>query len=141
MAERQKVILRYADGKLEKGYLIDGTALGDVVAYEDESRTPLSVNIQQLKAIFFVKDFDGDKAYRERKAFTGKRPASRRVFLRFKDGESMTGYLDGNTPWKKGFFLEPQPGPGFYLIPVDDASNNTKMFVVTSAVRDVAEIG
>jgi len=142
MTKRQKVILRYVDGKLEKGYFKDSSAVGvDVVSVEDESHHVRAIKLEKLKAIFYVKDFDGDKKHRELKSFTGKRQSGKRVFLRFKDGESITGYLEGDTPWEKGFFLEAEKNHGFFLVPVDEASNNTKMFVVTSAVRDVAEIG
>jgi len=53
----------------------------------------------------------------------------------------MTGCLDGDTPWEKGFFLESQKGNGFFLIPADDESNNIRIFVIASAVNDVAMIG
>lgn len=26
--------------------------------------------------------------------------------MKFKDGESLTGYIEGEVPWEKGFFLE-----------------------------------
>ena len=41
--------------------------------------------------------------------------------------------------WKKGFFLS-KPDKrikGFFLIPVDSDSNNIKVFVVGSAIRDI----
>ena len=142
MRERRKVILRYLDGKLEKGYVNDSAAVGDdAVSIEDESQHTHTVKLEKLKAIFYVKDFEGNKKHREIKSFTGKRSQGKRVFLRFKDGESITGHIEGDTPWKKGFFLEAQKDFGFYLVPVDAESNNIKMFVVTSSVRDVAEIG
>lgn len=113
MTKRQKVILRYLDGKLEKGYFKDPSAVGvDVVSLEDESHHARAIKLEKLKAIFYVKDFDGDKKHREHKSFTGKRQSGKRVFLRFKDGESITGYLEGDTPWKKGFFLEAEKTTG-----------------------------
>jgi len=50
-------------------------------------------------------------------------------------------YIEGGVPWEKGFFLEPQKGPGFFLIPVDHNSNNIKVFVVASSVWDVTVMG
>jgi hypothetical protein len=48
----------------------------------------------------------------------------------------MIGYIEGKLPWEKGFFLEQKKG-GFFLVPVDNRSNNTKVFVVAGSVQDV----
>ena len=141
MAQRQKIILRFLDGKLLKGYIQELTIKDDFVFIEDEASNSQKVKLKELKAIFFVRDFEGNKQYRERKSFAGTKPSDRRVFLRFKDGESLTGCIEGDTPWQKGFFLESKKSDGFYLIPTDAESNNIKVFVVASAVKDVAMIG
>jgi hypothetical protein len=142
MENRHKVILRFLDGKRLKGYIKNVTIADDYVFMEEEgSSNAEKVRVKDLKAIFFVKNFEGNKEYRERKSFTGTTSSCKRVFVRFKDGESMTGCLDGDTPWEKGFFLESQKGNGFFLIPADDESNNIRIFVIASAVKDVAMIG
>jgi hypothetical protein len=138
---REKVILRFLDGRMVRGYVRDFALVDDFIFIEDESTNAQKVKLKDLKAIFFVRKFEGDKKHRERKSFVGTSPTSKRVFLRFKDGESMTGLIAGDLPWEKGFFLESQKGKGFFLIPTDDASNNRKIFVVTSAVQDVTMIG
>lgn len=134
--KRQKVILRFVDGKIIRGYIDNFSPSDEVVSIVDESSKSQTVNINELKAIFFVKTFEGDKSYSERKAFTQTTIPGKRVFVRFKDGESMVGYIEGNVPWEKGFFLEQKKG-GFFLIPVDNKSNNIKVFVVASSVQDV----
>ncbi len=141
MTKNQKVILRFLDGSLAKGYIKNFTVADDFIFIEDESSNSQKIKIDTLKAIFFVKKFEGNKEHRERKAFSGRKARSRRVFLRFKDGESLTGYLEGEASWKKGFFLEHKKGKGFFLKPSDEESNNLRVFVVTSSLRDVAEIG
>ncbi len=142
MVNRQKVILRFLDGKRLKGYIKNLTIADDSVFIEEEgSPNPEKVRVKDLKAIFFVKNFEGNKEYRERKAFIKTDASCKKVFVRFKDGESMTGCIDGDTPWEKGFFLESQKGNGFFLIPADRESNNIRIFVITSAVNDVAMIG
>jgi hypothetical protein len=45
------------------------------------------------------------------------------------------------VPWEKGFFLEPAKGKGFFLIPVDDESNNAKVFVIAQSVWEVTVMG
>ena len=141
MPERNKVILHFLDGKLLKGYMQDFTITDDFVFIEDDSANAQKVRVKDLKAIFFVKKFEGDKAYRERKSFEGSKPSGRRMFLRFNDGESLTGCVEGDIPWEKGFFLEEKKMNGFFLIPSDSDSNNIKVFVVASSVKDVTMIG
>jgi hypothetical protein len=142
MENRQKVILRFLDGKRLKGYIKNVTIADDYVFLEEEgSPNSEKVRVKDLKAIFFVKNFEGNKEHRERKAFINTNASCKKAFVRFKDGESMTGCIDGDTPWEKGFFLESQKGNGFFLVPADTESNNIRIFVITSAVNDVAMIG
>lgn len=141
MMESQKVILRFSDGKMLKGFIKELKLDGDYLFIEDESNHQLKVRLKELKAIFFVKKFEGDRTHQEKKTFLGTRPNSKRVFIKFKDGESIMGFIEGEIPWKRGFFLESMKEKGFYIIPVDEESNNVKIFVITSSVKDVAMIG
>lgn len=137
----QKVILRFLDGKMLKGFVKDFSVGEGAVFIEDESSNAQKIRLKDLKAIFFVRKFEGDKGRREKKSFSGSKSSARRLFVRFKDGESMTGYLEGDAPWRTGFFLESVRETGFFMVPTDEESNNVRIFVVTSAVRDVAMIG
>jgi hypothetical protein len=56
--------------------------------------------------------------------------------VRFKDGERLSGYLEGDVPWQRGFFLESKKD-GFFIIPSDDQTNNIKVFVVSTSVTNV----
>lgn len=141
MDDSQRVILRFADGKMLKGLIRDLKLTDDHLFIEDESNHQLKVRLKELKAIFFVKTFEGNRTHQEKKTFTGTPPGSKRVFVKFKDGESMMGFMEGDIPWEKGFFLESMRERGFYLIPVDHDSNNTKILIITTAVKDVAMIG
>ncbi len=138
---RQRVILRCLDGRLIRGYVNDFSASDEFVDLEDESSQLHQFRVDELKAIFFVRTFEGKPEYSERKSFRDPVSLGKRVFVKFKDGESMTGYIEGGVPWEKGFFLEPKKGPGFFLIPVDHDSNNIKVFVVASSVWDVTVMG
>lgn len=140
---RQKVIARFVDGRLLKGYVDSFSPKDEFIVVEGGSADKQKkIRINELKAIFFVKTFAGKKDYAERKSFTGPIPPGRRVFVRFKDSEPMIGHIEGDMPWEKGFFLESRKkGNGFFLIPVDRESNNIKVFVVASSVLDVALIG
>lgn len=138
---RQKVILRCLDGRLIKGYINDFSADRDRIDFEDSSGRKQEFGVDELKAVFFVRTFEGNRRRAESKVFVDPASLGKRVFVKFKDGESMTGYIEGGVPWKKGFFLEPSRGPGFFLIPVDKGSNNIKVFVVASSVWEVTVMG
>ena len=139
--KRQRVILRCLDGRLLRGYIDNFSTSDEFVLLEDELLQKKNYRLDELKAIFFVRTFEGNKTHAEKKTFRDPVSLGKRVFLKFKDGESMTGYIEGGVPWEKGFFLEPKKGPGFFLIPVDHDSNNIKVFVVASSVWDVTVMG
>jgi len=141
LRENMKVILRFIDGKMLKGYIRDLKIAEEYLYLEDESAHQLKVRLKELKAIFYVKKFEGERGHQEKKAFSGTRPSSRRVFVKFKDGETIMGNMEGEIPWEKGFFLESMKEKAFTIVPVDEDSNNTKILVITTSVLDVAMIG
>ncbi len=141
MQDSQKVILRFVDGKMLKGFIKELKLDGDHLFIEDETSHPLKVRTKELKAIFYVKRFEGDRSYQEKKTFAGTRPNSKRIFIKFRDGENMMGFIEGEIPWQRGFFLESMKEKVFTVIPVDEDSNNIKILVFTSSVKDVAMIG
>ena len=106
MEQIEKVVLRFKSGKLLKGYILDFTAYSDVVIIQEaETLKEHGISIEELKAIFFVKTFEGNSSYRDRKAYGVRNSAGRKVYIRFSDGESMIGFLEGDIPWEKGFYL------------------------------------
>ena len=139
--ENQKVILRVVDGKMLKGFIRDLKISDEYLYIEDESNHQHKVRLKELKAIFFVRKFEGERGHQEKKSFIGTRPGSKRVFVKFKDGESIMGNMEGEIPWERGFFLESMKEKTFTIVPVDEDSNNTKILVITTAVMDVAMIG
>lgn len=84
--------------------------------------------MKELKAIFFVKDFDGNYTYDERKKyFEGEKPSGRKIEVTFRDGEVLVGTTLGYDPNR----------PGFFVFPADPKSNNLRVFAVSSAVKKV----
>jgi len=131
--EPVKVIMRYADGRLIKGYTNDffpNKPLFHIRPIESSQPADkgLEVHVKDLKAVFFVKDFKGNPAYNESKHFTEKRQCSgRRVEVTFADGEVIVGLTLGYDPSRLGFFVAP----------ADPQSNNLRMFVVSASVTNV----
>ena len=130
------------DGTVAKGYLSNFSEKSSVIVVQKpDQKETLEISIETLKALFFVKSFEGKRTYNEKKKYgiSGKR--GDRVFVKFRDKESIMGFLSGDVPWdrKKGYYLSKidTDQKGFYIIPVDMDSNNIKVFVFLSAIEDV----
>jgi hypothetical protein len=76
--------------------------------------------------VFFVRDFAGNAGYRKNKSFTSG-GHGRRLEVTFLDNEVVLGTTLNYRP----------DGQGFFLIPADASANNSRIFVVASAVRRV----
>jgi small nuclear ribonucleoprotein (snRNP)-like protein len=143
MENSQKVVIRFNSGKILKGYVKDFSTDTKVVNLEEaETHIEHRIPISDLKAIFFVKTFEGDSEYRDKKSYGIRKNIGHKIYIKFNDGESLIGFLEGELPWKKGFFLS-KPDikvTGFFLIPVDSESNNIKVFVLVSSIRDITLI-
>lgn len=105
---RHKVILRCLEGRGIRGYIDDFSPSDDRVTVEDESSARQEIGVEELKAIFFVRTFEGNKRHAENKSFLDQVPPDKGIFMKFKDGECMTRYLEGSVLWNRGFFLEPK---------------------------------
>jgi len=141
--EKERVVCRFSSGRMLKGYLREfSPGMPEVTVEDSADGSVVSVSIDDLKAIFFVRTFQGDQEYREKKTYGISRSRGNRVFIKFKDGESLVGFLEGEVPWKRGFFLSRKEMnmQGFFLLPVDEDANNIKVFVVASAVSDVTVV-
>ncbi len=130
--DAMKAVVRYRDGKVEKGYIQNFFPNKDhfhLQAHEKSTGQDTSqIWIKDLKAIFFVKDFGGNPTYDERREFlNGDKTQGRKIEVIFKDGERLVGTTLGYEPSR----------PGFFIHPVDDKSNNIRVFVVQSSVNKV----
>jgi hypothetical protein len=129
-ASHRKVVVRYADGRLVKGYTFDfGPAQTRFHVFEQPSATGPSTQVllRELKAVFFVRDFLGNPARQDGQKFPVGETARPHVEVRFRDGEVMVGTADSPAE-------DPQ---GFFLIPADPESNNLRAYVVVAATRAI----
>jgi hypothetical protein len=124
-----RLVVRYTDGRILKGYGQDFSPLKGRVqvwaAPDCPKETRVSVALSQLKAVFFVHDLDGAANLPE-----PPQPVSepgRRIIVTFLDGEVLTATTFNYSP----------NGPGFFVTPVDAATNNQRIFVVSTAVARV----
>jgi len=134
---RNQIVVRFKDGRLLKGYTLDFTAVKDMfhlVSEQDQDRGKVyEIWMNDLKAVFFVKQLDGDKDYSERKKFQeveNKKMQGLKIKIVFEDGEIIRGVSFVYNKNKKGFFV----------IPVDPKSNNDRIYIIRDATKNV-EIG
>jgi hypothetical protein len=126
----RKVVARYADGRLVKGYTFDFGAMQPrfhVFSQPTASGPSTRVLVRELKAVFFVRDLIGNPARQDSQKFPSGEVARPHVEVRFRDGEVMLGTADSPAS-------DPQ---GFFLIPADPESNNLRVYVVAAATRAV----
>jgi hypothetical protein len=128
-----KVVARFANGSLLKGFTFDFFANKDrfhVTLADKPHDKPAEVIVNHLKAVFVVRDFNGNPRYVERKEYSkDDSPYGVPLEITFKDSEVMVGSSMGFDRKRNGFFITP----------VDPASNNLRVFVVSSAVKRIRQ--
>ena len=130
MSSASKVVVAHLDGQRLKGYVFNFSALRDSFRLFPEANSPQAagtdLEIRNVKAIFFVKDFDGN---RERKdSYDSMEGAhGRKLELTCPDGEKILGTSEAYNPKKLGFFM----------FPADRESNNSRIFIVNANVSTV----
>jgi hypothetical protein len=85
--------------------------------------------MKNLKAVFFVRNFDGNRGYQESHQVESQRHG-RRLEVTFSDGEKLVGTSEAYNPQKLGFFL----------FPADAKSNNSRIFIVNKNVQSVKSL-
>jgi hypothetical protein len=136
---RQKVVIRKQDGTLIRGYycsdapadlsLIAGSSQSQFHKMQgtcvSEAGTPLEVDWSQVKAVFFVATFEGDRDFEAVRFFTSGQVQTIWVEIVFTDGEIIEGCIRNSLHHLKydGFFLRPStPGSNNLLIYVNKAA-------------------
>jgi hypothetical protein len=121
-----KIIAKYKDGSALKGSSSDFSPDKQHFHFRLLDGKVLLVDVEDLKALFFVKTFQGNK---DRKAkYKDAIPwGGIKVKVVFTDGEEVVGYTPHHSIDRQGFFV----------IPADLQNNNEKIFVITSATREI----
>ena len=131
---KKKVVAKYQNGEIVKGWVEDfrpdrdSFILYPLIEYSEEES--LEINFDSLRAVFFVKDFIGDKGYKKVRTFDVDlkiTPSQRKLIVIFKDGENLYGTSHSYGRHKVGFFV----------YPIDPKDNSDRIFVVHSAVESV----
>ena len=133
MKVENKVVVRFQDGTLIKGYTHDFFPYKEVfhVTTAQGDGDPKEVHVSKLKAVFFVKSFEGSKDHRKADdpvvMDSLKKTPGFKLKIRFLDGEEMYVLTQGYDPARKGFFVYSK----------DVESNWERAYVVKGATKEV----
>jgi hypothetical protein len=116
-----KVIARFLDGTLVRGITLDFNPT-KAFFHIDDGKESRRVHINELKALFFVRDFAGNPDYQDKKGFFTSDVHGKRIMVEFRDGETLFGFTLSYT----------SRGLGFFVFPGDPDCNNEKVFIVFS---------
>ncbi len=128
-----RIVARFQDGRVWKGFTTDFLPARDhfhmTLEGQGAGARPVDVPVAQLKAIYFVRSFEGNPAH-QRSNEPSPGVMGRRLRVVFRDGEVMVGTTQGYD----------RSRPGFFVVPVDVGGNNERCFVVAAATEEVAFI-
>jgi hypothetical protein len=125
--EINKVVARFKNGTIKKGTTSDFFPNKILFRLKLINEEVLDIKVEELKAIYFVKDFQGNINHKVtyNDVVVG---GGRKVQVMFMDGEMLVGYTQGYSPNRSGFFV----------VPADLQNNNDRIYVITSATEKVS---
>lgn len=131
MEINNKVVARYLDGRVLKGVTRDFSPNRISFHVEvDGTGEIVELRCRHLKALFFVRSFDGDSARQDLRGFVegpAETAQGRKIAVRFRDDEFICGYTLSWSPDRDGFFL----------FPSDAGSNNQRIYVIAASTDEV----
>jgi hypothetical protein len=124
---KRKVVVRLKDRTLLKGKISNFFPLYSYFQLELLNGDTVIVDINKIKAMFFVKSFEGNKEYEykyeDKLSWVGDK-----ITLKFTDGEKIVGYAQHSDFTSKGYFITP----------ADVNGNNTYVFASRSAIESMS---
>ena len=127
MAEN-KIVVHLKGGEIRKGVTHDFQPEEQQfhLLPAEGGGVPLRIQIDSMKAIFYVKDYIGNRDFVADRRFAGSDQADQKAVVTFRDGEEIWGYLAQG---------DHETGSGFFFYPADKEDNNIRIFVVRSAIE------
>jgi hypothetical protein len=126
-----KVVVHMKVGTIHKGVTHDFRTDADRfhLLPAEGGGIPLQVRTDEMKALFYVRDYMGNRDFKARRQFLDAHASSRRAVVQFKDGEEVWGLL--------GEGADQAESAGFFFFPVDEDDNNIRIFVIRSAMEEL----
>jgi hypothetical protein len=121
------MVVRYLDGRVAKGYSPDFVPAGDRFQLTDrETGAVEEVRFAELKAVFFVRSFEGEPLRRPRDDIE-RVGLGRKICVHFHDGETLIGFSASYRPDRSVFVVHPG----------DPDNNCLQAVILRQAVREV----
>ena len=130
MSELNKVVAHFINHKIVKGTTRDFFPNRPLFHLVPPSGPAVEVRCKELKALFFVRDLNGNHRRRDVRGFLtapNEGTHGKKIAIRFKDGELLCGYTLTFTPDREGFFV----------FPADPGSNNQRIYVITGSASEI----
>ena len=131
----KRVVIHKLDKTLVRGFVEPASYLGaEGIKVLDRGGRLFTIPLNEVKGVFFVREFEGNPRRTERKVFHGRpRLAGLWVRMTFKDQEVLEGLISNN--------LLDISSLGFLATPPDLYSNNLRMFIPRSALTAIEALG
>lgn len=124
---KNRIVVRFKDSALLKGTVSAFSPFHKFFRLELPGGDVVTVDMDKIKAMFFVKSFEGNKKYTykyEDELFW----VGDKVMVTFHDGEKLIGYTQQ---------LDCSPR-GFFITPADLKGNNKYVFASKSAIQSMS---
>jgi hypothetical protein len=124
-----KIVVHMKDGNVFKGVTQDFHPVAESfhLLPAEGGGVPQRVAIDGMKALFYVKDYVGNRDFVSRRQFDEAHRSGRKAVLTFQDGETILGILGEGK----------DTDPGFFFFPLDEQDNNIRIFVVRSSLKEM----
>ena len=122
-----QVVARFLDGRVMKGRALDMDPARPSFHLRSPVHPPTEVRLADLKALFFVKDLNGDPGRVDSMELSEsdiRARGAQQIEVEFADGERIVGLTVRYPPVR----------PFFYIVPADEGSNNIRILVNRAAV-------
>lgn len=127
-----KIVVHMKDGTIHKGVTHDFDSMLATfhLLPAEGGGVPMQIEVERMKALFYVKDYMGNRDFVARRQFDEARRHGRQAILTFRDGEEMWGAIEPQAS---------EETPGFFFFPSDPEDNNVRVFVVRSSLDRMRE--
>lgn len=125
----QKIVVHMRGGAIHKGVTQDFDPSRPIfhLLPAEGGGVPIRIDLDKTKALFYVKDYLGNRDFVSRRHFDKVQETGRKVIITFLDGESLWGTIaDGD-----------EKAESFFFYPVDERDNNIRVFVLRSSLKSL----
>lgn len=131
----KRVVVRNLNKALLKGFVDPATYLRpEGIEILDQEGHLVKVPLEEIKGVFFVREFEGNPEHPERKVFRSRpRLAGLWVRMTFRDQEVLEALVPNDL-----LAINPL---GFLVTPPDAYSNNLKAFIPRTALQGMEVLG